>query len=105
MSGLPSNIGDHSHASRRTGRPAADALGVELDSTDFASDAQMTVGVRAALLERKLVLVRNVSLDAGSLQAFASGFGDPVEYPFSPGTSTCCPPLRIRPPSSLARSI
>jgi taurine dioxygenase len=47
----------------------------------------MIAGVRVALMERKLVLVRNVTLDAGSLQAFASGFGNPVEYPFTPGTS------------------
>mgnify|MGYP001823681296 FL=1 len=76
----------HSRVANQPAWRSGQALEIELQGRSFADDGDIISRVRQALEQHKLVLIRDLALDAGKLQALASSFGKPVEYPFSPGT-------------------
>ena len=67
--------------------PLAGALGAEVVGIDVSDplDSASVAALKAAILEHKVLAIRDQSLDPASLLAFSSHFGDVHFYPYMTG--------------------
>ena len=64
----------------------AGSLGAEIHNVDLRKlDESTTKKIREALLDHKVIFFRNQDLSPDEFLAFASKFGQPIEYPFVKG--------------------
>ena len=70
-----------------TVRPVAGALGAEVSGVDLSKPLadSLYAEIRAAWLEHLVVFFRDQDLSPAQFLAFASRFGEPIEYPFVKG--------------------
>ena len=78
---------NHAPYRRITVEPIAGALGAEIGGVDLAAglNDDTVAEVRRALLEHQVVFFRGQDLTPAGQMAFASRFGEPMEYPFVKG--------------------
>src|SRR3546814_5402479 len=67
--------------------PVAGAIGAEIRGVDLSEplDAGVVVEIRRAFLDHLVIFLRDQPLSPDRFRAFASAFGEPVEYPFVKG--------------------
>jgi taurine dioxygenase len=72
-------------------RPIAGALGAEIHGVDVATGLGPAVvaEIRQALLDHLVIFLRDQTLTPQQQLAFASAFGEPMEYPQLKGLSEC----------------
>jgi taurine dioxygenase len=72
-------------------RPIAGALGAEIHGVDVARQlsAEVVTEIRQALLDHLVIFLRNQKLTPQQQLAFASAFGEPMEYPQLKGLPEC----------------
>ena len=72
-------------------RPIAGALGAEIDGVDGSRplSAGVVAEIRQAWLDHLVIFLRDQRLTPHALVAFASAFGEPMEYPQLKGLPEC----------------
>jgi taurine dioxygenase len=72
-------------------RPIAGALGAEIEGIDASGPlaADVIAEVRQAWLDHLVIFLRDQQLSPQALVAFASAFGEPMEYPQLKGLPEC----------------